>query len=54
VLALPPAQRDAVLARVVQERPYAEIADEMRCSELLVRQRVSRGLRALRDQIEEP
>jgi len=54
VLALPPAQRDAVLARVVQERPYAEIADEMQCSELLVRQRVSRGLRALRAQIKEP
>jgi RNA polymerase sigma factor (sigma-70 family) len=54
MLALPPAQRDAVLARVVQERPYAEIADEMRCSELLVRQRVSRGLRALRAQIKEP
>jgi RNA polymerase sigma factor (sigma-70 family) len=54
VLSLPPAQRDAVLARVVQERPYAEIADEMRCSELLVRQRVSRGLRAVRAQIEEP
>jgi RNA polymerase sigma factor (sigma-70 family) len=54
MLALPPDQRDAVLARVVQERPYTEIADEMRCSELLVRQRVSRGLRALRAQIKEP
>src|ERR1700761_7512838 len=53
VLTLPPAQRDAVLARVVDERPYAEIANEMRCSELLVRQRVSRGLRALRAQIKE-
>ncbi len=51
--ALPPTQRDAVLARVVDERPYAEIAAEMRCSELLVRQRVSRGLRALRAQIKE-
>ena len=51
--ALPPSQRDAVLARVVDERPYAEIADQMRCSELLVRQRVSRGLRALRTQMEE-
>ena len=54
VLTLPPAQRDAVLARVVEERPYAEIADEMQCSELLVRQRVSRGLRALRAHMEEP
>jgi RNA polymerase sigma-70 factor (ECF subfamily) len=51
--ALPSGQRDAVLSRVVQERSYAEIAEQMRCSELLVRQRVSRGLRALRKQMEE-
>jgi RNA polymerase sigma factor (sigma-70 family) len=51
---LPTAQRDAVLARVVQERTYSEIADQMRCSELLVRQRVSRGLRTLRARIEDP
>jgi RNA polymerase sigma factor (sigma-70 family) len=54
VLTLPAAQRDAVLARIVDERPYTEIAHEMQCSELLVRQRVSRGLRALRAQIKEP
>ena len=54
VLTLPPTQRDAVLARIVDERPYAEIAHDMQCSELLVRQRVSRGLRALRAQIKEP
>jgi RNA polymerase sigma-70 factor, ECF subfamily len=54
VLTLPPDQRDAVLARVVHERPYAEIAQQVQCSELLVRQRVSRGLRTLRAQIEEP
>ncbi len=54
VLTLPAAQRDAVLARIVDERPYAEIAQEMQCSELLVRQRVSRGLRALRTHIQEP
>ncbi len=51
---LPPAQRRAVLARVVDERPYADIAADLSCSELLVRQRVSRGLRALRTQIKEP
>jgi RNA polymerase sigma factor (sigma-70 family) len=51
LLALPQAQRDAVVARVVQERAYADIAHEMRCSELLVRQRVSRGLRALRGRL---
>ncbi|MGH2858758.1 MAG: RNA polymerase sigma factor, partial [Solirubrobacteraceae bacterium] len=50
---LPATQRDAVLARVVDERPYAEIAAEMRCSELLVRQRVSRGLRTLRTKLED-
>ena len=53
VAALPASQRDAVLARVVDERPYPEIAAEMACSELLVRQRVSRGLRNLRTHIEE-
>lgn len=50
---LPAAQRDAVLARVVNERPYPEIAAAMSCSELLVRQRVSRGLRALRTHMKE-
>jgi RNA polymerase sigma-70 factor (ECF subfamily) len=53
LMALPSEQRDAVVARIVRERTYAEIAHEMRCSELLVRQRVSRGLRALRARIKE-
>jgi len=53
VNALPAEQRDAVRARVIDERPYAEIAAEMECSELLVRQRVSRGLRKLRLQMKE-
>jgi RNA polymerase sigma-70 factor (ECF subfamily) len=53
VQALPEAQRDAVLARVVEERPYTEIAERMACSEMVVRQRVSRGLRTLRTQIQE-
>jgi RNA polymerase sigma-70 factor (ECF subfamily) len=51
--ALPAGQRDAVLARVVHERSYTQIAEQMHCSELLVRQRVSRGLRTLRKQMEE-
>ena len=50
---LPESQRDAVLAHVVDERPYAEIAASMSCSEMLVRQRVSRGLRTLRSRIED-
>jgi RNA polymerase sigma-70 factor (ECF subfamily) len=45
---LPDEQRAAVEARVVQERDYKEIAAELRCSEAVVRQRVSRGLRTLR------
>jgi RNA polymerase sigma factor (sigma-70 family) len=45
---LPAAERDAVRARVVEERTYASIATEMRCSELVVRKRVSRGLARLR------
>jgi RNA polymerase sigma factor (sigma-70 family) len=53
VLSLPSEQREAVLARVVEERPYSDIAREMCCSELLVRQRVSRGLRNLRSHIKE-
>jgi RNA polymerase sigma-70 factor (ECF subfamily) len=51
---LPDALRDAVFARVVEERSYSEIAASMKCSELLVRQRVSRGLKSLRAQIKEP
>ncbi len=50
---LPSEQRDAVIARVIDERPYEEIAAELHCSESVVRQRVSRGLRALRSELEE-
>jgi RNA polymerase sigma factor (sigma-70 family) len=45
---LPEEQQRAIHARVVQGRDYAEIAGELRCSEAVVRQRVSRGLRTLR------
>jgi RNA polymerase sigma factor (sigma-70 family) len=45
---LPEEQQQAIQARVVQDRDYAEIAGELRCSEAVVRQRVSRGLRTLR------
>jgi RNA polymerase sigma-70 factor (ECF subfamily) len=50
--ALPEAERDAVRLRVVEERTYPEIAAEMRCSEMVVRKRVSRGLSRLRRQLE--
>lgn len=48
VAELPPKQREAVLARVVDERGYGEIAAELEVSESVVRQRVSRGLACLR------
>jgi RNA polymerase sigma-70 factor (ECF subfamily) len=50
---LPPALREAVSQRVIEERSYEEIAEELCCSESLVRQRVSRGLRTLRSELEE-
>ncbi|MGN6170835.1 MAG: RNA polymerase sigma factor, partial [Solirubrobacteraceae bacterium] len=52
VEALPDGERVAVKARIVDERGYSEIAAELRCSELVVRQRVSRGLGRLRRQLE--
>lgn len=45
---LPEQQRHAIEEHVLQERDYGEIACELRCSEAVVRQRVSRGLRTLR------
>lgn len=48
---LPDEQQQAVRARVLEGYEYAEIAGELRCSEALVRQRVSRGLRTLRTQL---
>jgi len=51
---LPKDQRDAVLGRVVEEQDYAELAARLDCSEMVVRQRVSRGLRHLKNELEEP
>ena len=50
--ALPPAQRDAVRERVLDERDYEEIAERLECSSQVVRKRVSRGLAALRAHVE--
>ena len=44
-------QRSAVVGRVIEERDYAELAAELECSEMVVRQRVSRGLRAMRSRM---
>ena len=49
---LPDEQRLAIAGRVMQEREYAELACTLRCSESVVRQRVSRGLRTLRNRLE--
>lgn len=45
---LPPEQLQALCARVLDERDYPSIAGELRCSEAVVRKRVSRALRTLR------
>jgi RNA polymerase sigma factor (sigma-70 family) len=50
---LTPEQSDAVRARVLEEQDYAGIASRLRCSESVVRQRVSRGLAVLRQIHEE-
>lgn len=51
---LPADQREAVRARVVDERPYEEIAAELHCSPSVVRKRVSRGVQAIRSKMEVP
>jgi RNA polymerase sigma factor (sigma-70 family) len=50
---LPDDQRAAVMAHHVDGESYAEIAERLACSQSVVRQRVSRGLRALRIRLEE-
>jgi RNA polymerase sigma factor (sigma-70 family) len=45
---LPEDVREAVVARVVEEREYDEIAAKLGCSQQVVRKRVSRGLTRLR------
>jgi RNA polymerase sigma-70 factor (ECF subfamily) len=49
---LPEDQRQAVRARVLDERSYEEIAAELETSSLVVRKRVSRGLARLRTELE--
>lgn len=48
---LPPAERLAVVARILDEREYAEIAADEQATEAAIRQRVKRGLTRLRKQI---
>lgn len=44
-------QREAIKAHHLEEHGYAEIAADLRCSESVIRKRVSRGLAALHAQI---
>jgi RNA polymerase sigma-70 factor (ECF subfamily) len=44
-------QREAITGRVLEGRDYSELAGELGCSEMVVRKRVSRGLRSLRNQV---
>jgi RNA polymerase sigma-70 factor (ECF subfamily) len=48
---LPPDQREAVRAHVLEDRAYDEIAQAANTSEAVVRKRVSRGLGALRQRM---
>jgi RNA polymerase sigma factor (sigma-70 family) len=48
---LPEDQAQALRARVLDGRSYEEIAAQLRCSEAVVRQRVSRGLGKLRREV---
>jgi RNA polymerase sigma factor (sigma-70 family) len=50
---LPDDQQVAVRARVIDERGYPDIAKDLRCSEAVVRKRVSRGLGTIRTRLEE-
>jgi RNA polymerase sigma-70 factor (ECF subfamily) len=45
--------RNALGARVLDGRDYSDIATELRCSEQVVRKRVSRGLAQLRARLQE-
>jgi RNA polymerase sigma-70 factor (ECF subfamily) len=45
---LPSDQAEAVRARVFDELPYEDVAERLKCSPLVARKRVSRGLATLR------
>ena len=49
---LPPDQLEALRGRILDEQEYAEMARELRCSEAVVRKRVSRALQTLRAAME--
>jgi RNA polymerase sigma-70 factor (ECF subfamily) len=51
---LPRDQAYAVSARIVDSRPYSDLAGELNVSEQVVRARVSRGLRAMAETLSDP
>jgi RNA polymerase sigma-70 factor, ECF subfamily len=51
---LPPAQREAIRLRIVDDLGYDEIADHLSTTEEAARARVSRGLSTLRSQLPDP
>jgi RNA polymerase sigma-70 factor (ECF subfamily) len=52
--ALPADQQRAVWGFVIEDRTHAAVAAQLGCSELVIRQRVSRGLCTLRNLLETP
>jgi RNA polymerase sigma-70 factor (ECF subfamily) len=50
---LPEDEQTAIRSRVLDERSYREIATQLKCSEMVVRKRVSRGLARIRQQLRE-
>jgi RNA polymerase sigma-70 factor (ECF subfamily) len=49
---LPAADAAAIRGRVLEEMPYADLALRLRCSPLVARKRVSRGLKTLKTLME--
>lgn len=50
---LPADMREAIEGRIIDEREYDELAARLRCSQSVVRKRVSRGLARMRRRLEE-
>lgn len=50
---LPQDEQAAIRSRVLDERSYSDIATQLKCSEMVVRKRVSRGLARIREQLKE-
>jgi RNA polymerase sigma-70 factor (ECF subfamily) len=49
---LPADQRDAISHRIVDGKPYRDVADALGCTEVVARARVSRGLKRIASRLE--